>query len=54
MVKFITRINIINLYNSYIMEYLDKNYVVFTTNSKTKDIYFLGKIKNTTLDLLIL
>ena len=34
------------------MEYLDKNYVIFDNNSKTKNIFLLGKIKNTTLDLL--
>ena len=34
------------------MEYLDKNYVIFDNNSKIKNIYFLGKIKNTTDDLL--
>lgn len=34
------------------MEYLDKNYVIFDNTNKTKDIYFLGKIKNTTQALL--
>jgi hypothetical protein len=33
------------------MEYLEKNYVVFDNNSKTKYNYDLGKIKNTTEDL---
>ena len=33
------------------MQYLDKNYVIFDNNRKIKDIFFLGKIKNTTNDL---
>lgn len=33
------------------MEYLEKNYVTFDNNSKKKDTYFLGEIKNSTGDL---